>query len=84
MSRVDEVTTLPEIRRTLQDQVTSTVRWVDCMERLINLGCEFFIELGPGGVLSGLLRRARKEAEVISVGDAESVRSCAEQIRAFE
>src|SRR5947209_773745 len=34
-----EVETLPEIRRTLQDQVTSTVRWVDCMERLVDLGC---------------------------------------------
>ena len=35
-----EVETLPEIRRTLQDQVTSTVRWVDCMERLVDLGVE--------------------------------------------
>src|SRR5437764_13240011 len=41
-----EVDTLPEIRQTLQDQVTSTVRWVDCMERLIDLGCDLFIELG--------------------------------------
>src|SRR5205809_5904085 len=51
-----EVTTPIEIRRTLQDQVTGTVRWVDCMERLADLGCDFFIELGPGGVLAGLLR----------------------------
>src|SRR5438094_7915230 len=33
----EEVDTLPEIRRTLQEQVTSTVRWVDCMERLVDL-----------------------------------------------
>src|SRR5476649_2120024 len=33
----DEVKTLPEIHRTLQDQVTSTVRWTDCMERLLDL-----------------------------------------------
>src|SRR5437762_13569374 len=43
-----EVETLPEIRQTLQDQVTSTVRWVGCMERLVDLGCDLFIELGPG------------------------------------
>ena len=76
-----EVTTPIEIRRTLQDQVTGTVRWLDCMERLVNLGCEFFIELGPGGVLAGLLRRTRKEVDVMSVSDADSVRKCAGLIR---
>jgi [acyl-carrier-protein] S-malonyltransferase len=75
-----EAATPVEIRRTLQDQVTSTVRWVDCVERLAGLGCNFFIELGPGGVLAGLLRRTRKEVDVISVSDAESVRECAEKI----
>jgi [acyl-carrier-protein] S-malonyltransferase len=73
-----EVRTPIEIRRTLQDQVTGTVRWLDCIERLANLGCDFFIELGPGGVLAGLLRRARGEVGVISVADADSVRKCAE------
>ena len=77
-----EVQTLPEIRRTLQDQVTSTVRWADCMERMLTRGCDFFIELGPGAVLAGLLRRIRKDVEVVSVSDAESVRTCAERIRA--
>jgi len=75
-----EVTTLPEIRQTLQDQVTSTVRWVDCMERLVALGCDLFIELGPGGVLAGLLKRSRKDVDVLSVSDSESVRACAERL----
>ncbi|HZR05103.1 MAG TPA: ACP S-malonyltransferase [Candidatus Udaeobacter sp.] len=74
----EEVKTPIEIRRALQDQVTGTVRWLDCMERLAELGCDFFIELGPGGVLAGLLRRTRKEVDVVSVADAESVRKCAE------
>src|SRR5947208_135077 len=78
-----EVTTPIEIRRTLQDQVTGTVRWLDCMERLVNLGCEFFIELGPGGVLAGLLRRTCKDVDVVSVSDADSVRSCAERLAAL-
>ena len=72
-----EVTTPAEIRRTLQDQVTGTVRWFDCVKRLIDLGCNYFIELGPGSVLAALLRRARKEVDVISVGAVESVRECA-------
>ena len=75
-----EVATPVEIRRTLQDQVTGTVRWLDCMERLVDLGCDFFIELGPGGVLAGLLRRSRKDMGVISVSDAESVRKCAKAL----
>jgi len=78
-----EATTPIEIRRTLQDQVTSTVRWVDCMERLADLGCDFFIELGPGGVLAGLLQRTRKGVDVTSVNDAESVGKCAERLAAL-
>ncbi len=78
-----EVTTPVEIQRTLQDQVTGTVRWLDCIERLSALGCEFFIELGPGGVLAGLLRRIRKDVDVVSVSDADSVRSCAERLAAL-
>ena len=75
-----EVATPVEIRRTLQDQVTGTVRWLDCTERLVDLGCDFFIELGPGGVMAGLLRRSRKDMGVISVSDAESVRKCAKAL----
>jgi len=78
----EEVKTLPDIRRTLQDQVTGTVRWVDCMERLADLGCDLFLELGPGGVLAGLLKRIRKDVEVVSVSDAESVRACAQRLAA--
>jgi [acyl-carrier-protein] S-malonyltransferase len=74
----EEVKTPIEIRRTLQDQVTGTVRWLDCMERLLQLGCNFFIELGPGGVLAGLLRRTRKDVELVSISDADSVRKCTE------
>jgi len=76
----DEVRTPVEIRRTLQDQVTGTVRWLDCVERLAGLGCDFFVELGPGGVLAGLLRRTLKGVEVTSVTDVESVREAAERL----
>jgi len=75
------VETLPEIRTALQDQVTSTVRWTDCLEALLERDCDLFIELGPGEVLAGLLRRTRKDAEVISVSDPASVHACAEKLR---
>ncbi|HMG05648.1 MAG TPA: acyltransferase domain-containing protein, partial [Chthoniobacterales bacterium] len=73
--------TLPEIRSVLREQVTSTVRWTDCMENLLGRGCDFFLELGPGEVLAGLLRRTRKDAEVMSVSDPTSVQACAERLR---
>lgn len=76
----EEVKTPVEIRRTLQDQVTGTVRWLDCMERLAELGCDFFVELGPGGVLAGLLRRTLKSVDVMSVADVDSVQKCAERL----
>jgi [acyl-carrier-protein] S-malonyltransferase len=72
----EEVKTPEEIRETLRDQVTGTVRWTDCMQRLIGLGCDFFIELGPGNVLAGLLKRTNRDIAVISIGDAESVDKC--------
>jgi [acyl-carrier-protein] S-malonyltransferase len=74
---------LPEIRSTLQEQVTATVRWQDCIERMLARGCEFFIELGSGNVLAGLVQRIRKGTAVVSVGDAESARRCAEAMRAL-
>jgi [acyl-carrier-protein] S-malonyltransferase len=77
----EEADTLPEIRRTLQEQVTATVRWADCMQRMVTRGCELFIELGPGTVLASLLKRTNKEANVISVSDAESAHHCATQMR---
>ena len=72
----EEVKTPDEIRETLRDQVTGTVRWTDCMQRLIDLGCDPFIELGPGNVLAGLLKRTNRGIDVISVGDTGSVRKC--------
>jgi [acyl-carrier-protein] S-malonyltransferase len=76
-----EVTTLPEIRRALQDQITATVRWTDCMQRMLARGCELFIELGPGTVLASLLQRTSKETNVMSVSDAESAHRCATGMR---
>jgi len=73
--------TLPEIRSALREQVTGTVRWADCMENLLRRGCDLFIELGPGEVLAGLLRRTRKDVAVMSVSDSASVHACAEKLR---
>jgi [acyl-carrier-protein] S-malonyltransferase len=63
-----------DIRRTLADQVTDSVRWADCVTTLLdNLGCDTFLELGPGTTLAGMIARIRKGTTVHSVGTPEDV-----------
>ncbi len=54
-------------------QVTSSVRWTDSMRWLIDQGYSRFIELGPGNVLSGLMRRIDRDAEMLRVSDLASL-----------
>ena len=59
-----------ETRRTLTEQVTSTVNWTRCIEYLIDsLGCTLFLELGPDDKLAGMVNRIRKGTEVLTVSD---------------
>jgi [acyl-carrier-protein] S-malonyltransferase len=62
-------------RRLLADQLTAAVRWVDCMQHAARMGGEGarFIEIGPGQVLAGLLKRIVPEANVVSLGTADEV-----------
>jgi [acyl-carrier-protein] S-malonyltransferase len=53
-----EASTEPDrLRDELRVQVYSPVRWIDCLERLAALGCDSFLEVGPGTVLTGLVKR---------------------------
>lgn len=54
-------------------QVDAPVRWVELVERMAADGFDTFIEIGPGGVLSGLIRRIVRGAATIQVGTAEQV-----------
>jgi [acyl-carrier-protein] S-malonyltransferase len=62
-----------EIRTALARQVSSTVRWVESIEKIAAIGVESALELGPGAVLAGLVKRIRKEILVVSVGKAEDL-----------
>ena len=70
------------IRSTLERQVTGSVRWTQTLERLLDVErCDLFLELGPGGVLAGLLGRTRKGVPCVSVSDTASVAAAAELLR---
>ena len=61
-------------RRLLADQLTAAVRWVECMQHAarVSAGARF-VEIGPGSVLAGLLKRIVPEANVVSLGTADEV-----------
>lgn len=69
----DVVTSDIVIRNTLERQVTGSVRWSESMQLLLNEGHDLFLELGPGGVLAGLMGRIKKGVKVISIEDVESM-----------
>lgn len=52
------------IREALLAQIVNPVRWVDVVRRLVAAGADSFLELGPGRVLSGLIRQIEPEAKV--------------------
>jgi [acyl-carrier-protein] S-malonyltransferase len=65
---------LQTIRRTLADQVTGSVCWSQSVEYLIDhLHIKQFIELGPGGVIAGLVGRIRKGTPIASVSNVASL-----------
>jgi [acyl-carrier-protein] S-malonyltransferase len=78
MPVISNVTALPhggpeDIRRELTAQVISSVRWEDSIRYLLAQGFRRFIELGPGTVLSGFVRRIDKTATILNVSDVPSL-----------
>ena len=71
-----------DILQSLAKQVTGTVRWTESIEYMIDqLGCNLFLELGPGEVLAGLVGRIRRGAEVLSIGDRVSLEAALVKLR---
>jgi [acyl-carrier-protein] S-malonyltransferase len=67
-------------REALVQQVTQPVLWEQSMRELIELGATLFVEVGPGRVLSGLLRQTERWVQSIAVEDTESLESALERI----
>ena len=61
------------VRQSLVRQVTSSVRWVESVEQMIAGGITRFVEIGPGSVLTGLIKRINGEVELINISDAATL-----------
>ena len=72
-----------EARESLVRQVSSAVRWLESIELLIKEGVDTFVEVGPGKVLSGLMRQISREVKCFNVEDAASLKSAGRRPRYF-
>ncbi|MCM3365711.1 ACP S-malonyltransferase [Bacillus safensis] len=77
----DIVTSRDEIETKLIEQLYSPVRFEESVERLIDLGVTTFIEIGPGKVLSGLVKKVNRRLTTISVSDQETIEAAIQTLK---
>ena len=77
-----QVSEAGDIRDTLARQVTGSVRWEESIRQLLDKGCTTFLELGPGGILSGMMRRIDKSATVLRAEDAATIEAAVQALKA--
>ncbi|MCL0104069.1 ACP S-malonyltransferase [Dehalococcoidia bacterium] len=75
---IANITALPaftaeEIRSGILRQVCGCVHWQSSIEYMINSGVSTFVEIGPGRVLTGLIKRITKDVEVLNISDVDSL-----------
>jgi len=70
------------IRESLQKQVTHPVLWQRCIERMIEEGVEEFVEIGPGRVLTGLMRKINRRFPITNLSTADALAGVLEKTSA--
>ena len=70
----NETSSLKEIKSLLISQIEKKVRWLESVEYMINNGVKNFVEIGPGKVLSGLIKRINKNVNVSSINSEEDIK----------
>ena len=69
-----------EMRENLKAQVTGSVRWHDCVAAMMGLELDMLVEVGPGSVLSGFMKRIDRRFPVARAGKADDIRTLAEKL----
>jgi [acyl-carrier-protein] S-malonyltransferase len=70
----DEIFNAEELKDLLVKQIENRVRWRESVVNMVNKGVDQFIEIGPGKVLSGLVKRINKEVVVSSINSGEEIK----------
>ncbi len=73
----DYVSDTAQIKGLLQEQVASSVRWQQCVERMIADGVDTFVEIGPGKTLSGFMKKINKDVKVLNIEKVEDLEKLA-------
>ena len=68
-----EENNVDKIKLLLVEQITSRVRWRESVEYMIQNGIKEFIEIGPGKILSGLIKKINKEVEIKSISTLDDI-----------
>ncbi len=77
----DIVSTEGEIRNAITEQILNPVQWLKSLFALETTGINTFVEIGPGKILSGLVKRTLKDASVYNIDDAESLNNFMEKAK---
>jgi len=64
-----------KIKPLLIDQITSRVRWKESVNYMIKQGVEDFLEIGPGKVLSGLVKKINKDVKISNINSIEDIKN---------
>lgn len=85
VSNVDaqEHTSATKIKENLAQQVTSSVRWIESVEYMIDKGIELFVEFGPQKVLSGMIKKIDKNISVVNIDKLEDIDNAIEVIKDY-
>ncbi|MET3728774.1 [acyl-carrier-protein] S-malonyltransferase [Fictibacillus halophilus] len=75
------ITDRDDIKEKLIEQLYSPVRWEETVRELMDLGVDTFVEIGPGKVLSGLVKKVNRRANVIAVSDLETINMAVEKLK---
>ncbi len=72
-----------KIKENLAKQVTSSVRWIESVEYMIDKGIELFVEFGPQKVLSGMIKKIDKNISVVNIDKLEDIENAIEVIQEY-
>lgn len=71
------------MRDSLVRQVSSPVRWLESIQLMRANGCDTFVEVGPGKILSGLMRQIDREVKTLNVEDSDSLKAAGKDLKVF-